>query len=224
MADVGLDKGGGFALTDASGNTHRVQPIVPMDTSGARTTLVTSDVSTTAAAAGIGATDDAVADAGGTGSLSAKLRRVTDALGAAADAVAVQGAAGSISAKLRLATSQLNSLISGITALINTFVAGNNIGSVATVRTSLTAAHSKVNVGTSTTVVLASAGTRKGCVITNVGANRVTLNFGGDAVLDTGLTLMPGATFTMGEYDFSTAAINGIAATAATDVSVVQFT
>lgn len=74
---------------------------------------------------GLGAAADAAATAGGTGSVTAKLRLLTsqiaslltqtdgleDGIGASADVAATAGGAGSISAKLRLATSQLATLL-----------------------------------------------------------------------------------------------------------------
>lgn len=81
-----------------------------------------------------------------------------------------------------------------------------------------------VSVGTSTGEVLAANSSRKGLIITNTSTTAtVSLAFGISAQLNKGLTLLPGATWNMGEYDFTTAQVQGIASAAATNVSVQEF-
>lgn len=77
--------------------------------------------------------------------------------------------------------------------------------------TTRTVTGTSVSVGMSNTSVLAQNLNRKTVTITNTSAvARVSLAFGGTAVLDTGVTLMPGGTFTMDSLAFSTAAVSAI--------------
>lgn len=93
-------------------------------------------------------------------------------------------------------------------------------------RYSLTAsAPAAVSVGVASGALVTSNASRKGLIIRNTSANTVSLNLaGGAAVLNSGVTLSPGGTFEMGDYDFTTAAINAIASAAASNVAVQEFT
>lgn len=91
--------------------------------------------------------------------------------------------------------------------------------------TARTFADSTVSVDTSSETVLAANTSRKSLYITNTSTTaRVSLNITDAAVLDQGITLIPGATWQMTQEDFTTAAITGIASAAATVVSVMEIT
>lgn len=83
--------------------------------------------------------------------------------------------------------------------------------------TSRTVTSSTASVTTSSGTALASNTSRKTASFTNTSDTaRVSLGFGGAAVLDAGITLMPGATFTMGTLDFNTGAVTAIGSASAT--------
>lgn len=101
----------------------------------------------------------------------------------------------------------------------------NALGTVAPTLTARSFADSTVSVDAASETVLASNGSRKSLYITNTSSSaRVSLNVTDAAVLDQGITLMPGATWQMTDFDFTTAQINGIASAAATVVSVMEIT
>lgn len=81
-------------------------------------------------------------------------------------------------------------------------------------------------IGVSSGAVIAANANRKGLVIVNTSTiSTVSLNVvAGTAVLDSGITLTPHGTWTMDEYTFTTAAINGIASLASTILSIQEFT
>ncbi len=94
----------------------------------------------------------------------------------------------------------------------------------ATILTSATPASTKITAGTSSSTLAASNSSRKTIVITNThNTNRVTMNFGSTAVLDTGITLMPGGSYNMGTQDYFSGQINVIASGATTVLSVAEF-
>jgi len=99
-------------------------------------------------------------------------------------------------------------------------------GKIVSTKQALTAtAPGTATIGTSSSQVVAAATTRKGLIITNTHATqRVSLAFGTAAVLDSGVTLMPGQSFIMDEYSFHTGAVNAWASGASTVLSVQQFT
>jgi hypothetical protein len=89
---------------------------------------------------------------------------------------------------------------------------------------SSTPTHSTVTLSTSSATVVSANTSRKSLIITNTSSsNRVTLNFGGTAVIDTGVTIMPGGAFNMSTLDYFTGAINGIAAGAGTILAIAEF-
>lgn len=103
-------------------------------------------------------------------------------------------------------------------------VLATDVGLPATTKTSVTPSHSKVTVTGTTGTLVASNSSRKTVFITNTDlTNRVTLNFGGSAVLDTGLTLMPGSSYQMGVDDYFNGQINAISAGSSSIVSVMEF-
>lgn len=98
-------------------------------------------------------------------------------------------------------------------------------GTVGT-KTALTpAAPSAVSVGVTTTVVLAADATRKGCYLTNTSTGYISLGFGANAVLYSGITLNPGGgAFWLDEYNFVTGAINAISSVAASNLGIQVYT
>ena len=80
-----------------------------------------------------------------------------------------------------------------------------------------------VSVGTGTTVVLAANAARKAVVFSNAGANDIFLAFGEDAVLDKGIRVAKtDGQVTLSKHTISTQAINGIARTGATTLSIQE--
>lgn len=99
-------------------------------------------------------------------------------------------------------------------------------GKIVSTKQGLTAtAPATVTIGGASSQVIASVAGRKGLVITNTHATqRVSLGFGTAAILDSGITIMPGQMWKMDEYTFNTGAINAWASGAGTVLSVQQFT
>lgn len=79
------------------------------------------------------------------------------------------------------------------------------------------------SVGVASASAVAANANRKGLVLTNVSTARISLGFGGAAVLDSGITLYPGGTFEMDEYMFDLGAVNAIASAAASNLGVQEF-
>lgn len=72
---------------------------------------------------------------------------------------------------------------------------------------------------------IAAAGNRKGLIVVNESNVRVYLGMGAPAVVGRGVALMPsGGSFTMGEYDYSTGAINAISTSSSNNITVQEFT
>jgi hypothetical protein len=64
---------------------------------------------------------------------------------------------------------------------------------------------------------------RKGLIIINGSGDRISLAFGVDAILDKGIILYPGGTFNMGEEDFYSGRIYGIAAIVDSLLAIQEF-
>lgn len=79
-------------------------------------------------------------------------------------------------------------------------------------------------VGTSTASAIAANANRKGLVVVNTSINRISLGIGAAAVLNSGITLFPGDSWVMDEYNFTTAVINGIAGAASSNLAYQEFT
>jgi hypothetical protein len=79
-------------------------------------------------------------------------------------------------------------------------------------------------VGTGSAQAVATNSNRKGLVLTNTSVNTISLGLGATAVLNSGITLLPGSVFVMDEYTFSTAAINAIASAAASNLAIQEYT
>lgn len=81
------------------------------------------------------------------------------------------------------------------------------------------------SVGVASAQVVAANANRKGLILVNTSANRISLGFGATAVLDSGVTLMAsGGAYNMGEYDFDAGAVNAIASGAASNLSIQEYT
>lgn len=103
-------------------------------------------------------------------------------------------------------------------------VSGGQAVPTTTNRFSLTAASpAAATVGITSASALVTNASRKGLVIINVSINRVSLGIGVAAVLNSGITLLPGGVWNMDEYSFSTAAINAIASLAGSVISIQEF-
>lgn len=93
-------------------------------------------------------------------------------------------------------------------------------------KTALTAsAPAAVSVGVASTAAVAANANRKGLILVNTSAAYISLEFsGGTAVLYSGITLAPNGSYNMGEYDFSTGAVNAIASIAASNLGIQEYT
>lgn len=80
-----------------------------------------------------------------------------------------------------------------------------------------------VSVGTASTSTVASNANRAGLILVNTSTARISCTVG-TAVLNSGVSLFPGGTWTMDQYTFTTAAIACIAGAAASNISVQEFT
>ena len=116
-------------------------------------------------------------------------------------------------------------------AVTNADPAGDDYGLVIRVagtigtKTALTAsAPTAASVGVSSAQAVASNTSRKGLALVNTSNNVISLGFGATAVLNSGITLYPGASWQMNEYTFHTGAINAIAGGASSNLAVQEFT
>ena len=92
-------------------------------------------------------------------------------------------------------------------------------------KTALTAASpTAATVGVASAEALATNANRRGLVLVNTSDNTISLGIGAAAVLNSGITLQPGAIWTMNEYTFSTGAINAIASAAGSNLSIQEWT
>lgn len=78
-------------------------------------------------------------------------------------------------------------------------------------------------VGVTSAEVLASNLNRKGFVFVNTSANNISFGIGNTAVLDSGITLTPNGVWVSDEYNFTTGAINAIAAGASSNLTIQEF-
>lgn len=78
-------------------------------------------------------------------------------------------------------------------------------------------------VGVASASALAANANRKGLVMTNTSANKISLNIvGGTAVLNSGIVLYPGGTWYMDEFTFTTSAIFAIASAASSNLAIQE--
>jgi len=82
-----------------------------------------------------------------------------------------------------------------------------------------------VTVGAASGAAVAANSSRKGLILVNTSANTISLGMAGaTAVLNSGPTLLPGGVYSMGEFDFSTGAVNAIASAASSNLAIQEFT
>lgn len=82
---------------------------------------------------------------------------------------------------------------------------------------------SGVSIGLSSTSVLSANSSRKGATIMNTSTATISFGLGAPAVLNSGITLVPGGCWTMDQYTFTQGSINAIASVAASNLSVQEF-
>jgi len=106
-------------------------------------------------------------------------------------------------------------------------VGTNTIGAVNVNKQATTAsAPTTATIGVASGTALATNANRKGAYLKNTSTTgqRISIAFsGGTAVLDSGITLEVGDAYFMGEYDFTTGAINAIASAASARLSVQEW-
>ena len=96
-------------------------------------------------------------------------------------------------------------------------------GTVST-KTDLTpASPAAASVGVASAQAVAANATRKGLDLINVSNARISLGFGATAVLDSGVTLYPGGSFSMDDYSFDLGAVNAIASAAASPLAIQEY-
>lgn len=79
-------------------------------------------------------------------------------------------------------------------------------------------------VGVASASAVAANSSRKGLVLINTSSNTISLGFGAAAVLNSGITLAPGSIFVMDEYLYNTSAVNAIASSASSNLSIQEYT
>lgn len=81
------------------------------------------------------------------------------------------------------------------------------------------------SVGITSAQALAANADRAGLVLVNTSDNTISIAFGANAaVLNSGITLLAGASWAMNEYQFSTAAVNAIASAVTSNLAIQEFT
>jgi len=78
-------------------------------------------------------------------------------------------------------------------------------------------------VGLTSAQILAESPRRTGLFIRNLSNHTIAIAFGNDAVIGSGINLLKDESFSMGAYDFSTAAVNAIADFAGCNISIQEF-
>ena len=143
-------------------------------------------------------------------------------LGLTTDANVTGDNTGTVQAKLR----GINRILASVWDSVNNWLKVQVQGTVTvSSKTALTAnAPTTATVGVASAEALASNASRKGLIIVNTSANRVSFGIGATAVLDSGVTLTgQGTSWSMDEYDFATGAINAIASAASSVISIQEF-
>lgn len=103
--------------------------------------------------------------------------------------------------------------------------AGTNTLGVISTKIALTSSSpTAATVGITSASAVASNANRKGLVLTNTSANKISFGIGTAAVLNSGITLFPGGTWVMDEFNFTTGAINAIASVASSNLAIQEFT
>lgn len=97
-------------------------------------------------------------------------------------------------------------------------------GSVVSTKTAIAASSPTfATVGTSSATAVSTNVSRRGLVLTNTSANRISLGIGLTAVLDRGITLYPQGVWVMDEYTFTQEAITAIASAAGSNLAIQEF-
>jgi hypothetical protein len=113
-----------------------------------------------------------------------------------------------------------------IGSITNTTFAATQSGTwnVGITKSALTpASPATASVGITSAQAVASNGSRKGLLITNLSNNFVSLGLGATAVLNSGITLTPYGSWQMDSFSFCTSAVNAIASAASSTISVQEF-
>ena len=80
------------------------------------------------------------------------------------------------------------------------------------------------SVDTTSSIVVARNTARRGLVLCNTSFNNISLAFGSnDAVLNSGVTLLGGASWAMNRYQFTTAEVRAIASAAGSNLAIQEF-
>jgi len=108
-----------------------------------------------------------------------------------------------------------------------TFVDDIGIGGPAipvSTKTPLTpAAPTSALVGVTSSQIVSANLNRGGLRFVNTSNGKISLGFGSPAISSGGITLFPGGSFNMDEYDFTTAAVNAIAAIESSNISIQEY-
>lgn len=79
------------------------------------------------------------------------------------------------------------------------------------------------SVGVASAQIVAFNANRKGLVLVNTSAAKISLGFGVAAVLNSGITLLPGGVFVMDEFMFTVDSVTAIASVAASNVGIQEY-
>lgn len=85
-------------------------------------------------------------------------------------------------------------------------------------------ASSSATVGVTSGSALTANATRKGLSLVNASSAKISCSFGATAVLNAGITLYPGGSYSMKPEEYSAAALNCIASLAASPLSIQEWT
>lgn len=103
---------------------------------------------------------------------------------------------------------------------------GNSSGGalIVTTRTALTAlTPTFATVDVTSAEVVAANPLRKGLDLVNTSENTISLGIGTPAVLNSGITLQPGSTYYMSEYDYFISNIEGISDSAGSNLAIQEY-
>lgn len=156
------------------------------------------------------------ASSGINGRLQRLAQRITSFIAVAATEVTLALINGKLPSNLTVTSTRLLIDGSGVT---------QPVSGVVSTKTDLTpSAPAAATVGISSASAVAANANRKGLSIVNTSINRVSLGFGQVAVLNSGVTLFPGGTYTMDENSFDLGAVNAIASASSSNISVQEYT
>lgn len=98
-------------------------------------------------------------------------------------------------------------------------------GGVVSTKTALTpSAPTAATIAATSTVAVAANANRKGLILINTSNNTMSLSFGAvPAVLNSGVTLYPGGTYSMGEYDYNLGEVRAIASAGSSNLAIQEF-